>query len=211
MTTHSFYTLATPTLFYLTVMLILLFLPSYAYGTDLGNGQKTGSVIREDLAYLKRTVWTDARSVAAAPLEIGRVRGISLRHVLIGAIVAGSIGGLIALDKDIRDGVRGIDNDDADILQNVAGGLSLASLGVLYGAGLWNDEEQWRRRALTGVESLLVSFGLATLAKVSFGRMRPDAGKGEDAWFEGGRSFVSDVTTYSFASAEAVSATFNHA
>jgi len=76
-------------------------------------------------------------------------------------------------DEDIRDGAKNIDDSAADTLQNTGEILSLASLAALYGAGVWKDEERWRHGALTGGESVLLSFGLAKLAKVSFGRERP--------------------------------------
>jgi hypothetical protein len=129
---------------------------------------------------------------------------------LCGIAVLGSIGGMIALDDDIRKEARHIDDRAASDLQNTSLAVSYASLATLYGAGLMTDDEHWRHGALTGAESVLVSFGLAKLAKVSFGRERPDAGKGAKAWFAGGRSFVSDVTTPAFAAAEAVSEAFDH-
>jgi membrane-associated phospholipid phosphatase len=87
----------------------------------------------------------------------------------------------------------------------VAGGVA-----ALYGVGLSIDNEQMRHTALSGIESTVVAWGVANLMKVAFGRERPDANKGPDAWFQGGRSFVSADTTPAFALAEAVAAGFDH-
>lgn len=194
----------------LSVLFVLLFLPVRAYSAHLAGGQRAAATLKGDATYIGRTVWADAKSLAWAPLEIRKVREITLRQVLIGALVAGGIGALIALDEDIRAGAKDIDNSTADALQSSGIALSWAGLVTLYGVGWWKDETQWRHEALTGAESALVSFGLVRLMKVSFGRERPDARKGATAWFEGGTSFVSDAATPPFALAEAMSGAFDH-
>lgn len=198
-------------LLYLIVLLVSLFLPSYSCGADLEGGQQAGASIKGELTYLGRTVWADAKSIARAPLEVGRVREITLRQALIGALVVGSIGGMIALDDDIRKGAKDMDRSAAAALQDTGTALSWAGLAALYGAGWWKDEPQWRHEAFTGAESVLVSFGLVKLTKVTFGRQRPDSGKGAKDWFSGGTSFISDAATPPFAMAEAVSESFDHA
>ncbi|MGH8008730.1 MAG: hypothetical protein ACREQ3_17210 [Candidatus Binatia bacterium] len=95
-------------------------------------------------------------------------------------------------------------------MQNIAGGLSLASMPLLYGVGVWKDEEQWWRGAVTAAESTLVAFGLAHVTKSITGRERPDAERGAHEWFNGANSFVSDVTMHTFATAEGVSAAVDH-
>ena len=193
------------------VPLVSFFLFSLAHGADVQGG-KAGALtaVKRDLAYTRRTVRADAQSLVRTPLEIGRVKEITPRQVLFGIAVLGSVGGMIALDDDIRKGARHIDDRAASDLQHAGLAVSFASLAALYGAGLMTDDEQWRHGALTGAESVLVSFGLAKLAKVSFGRERPDAGEGATDWFAGGRSFVSDVTTPAFAAAAAVSEACDH-
>ena len=197
-------------LFTTSVFILLFFFSPNVCSGDGKNDQPALALIQEDFTYVRSIGWADARSLAAAPLAVGKIKEITLRQVLIAAVVAGSIGGLIALDEDIRDGARDIDDSAASGLQNTGHALSLAGLAALYGAGLWKGDEQWRHGALTGGESIFLSFGLAKLAKVSFGRERPDAKEGAEAWFAGGRSFVSDLTTPAFAAAEAVSETFEH-
>jgi membrane-associated phospholipid phosphatase len=186
------------------VLLALFVMPVSTYG------QQVGAALKGDLSYLGYTVWEDAKTIARAPLEIDKVREVTPEQVLIGALVAGSIGGMIALDNQIREAATGIGDASALTLQNIGLGMVAGGLATLYGAALWTDNEQWRHAALTGTESTLVSLGLANPAKVAFGRERPDADKGPEAWFQGGRSFVSGDTTPAFAMAEAVAAAFDH-
>jgi len=174
------------------------------------DGQQLGATLKGDLSYLGHTVWEDARTIARAPLEIGKVRDITPEQVLIGALAVGTIGGMIAADWRIRQAAKAIDDDSALALQNAGLGLTAGGLAALYGAGLAKDNNQWRHAALTGAESALFSLGLAHLTKVTFGRERPDAKEGPEAWFQGGRSFVSADTAPAFAMAEAVSAAFDH-
>lgn len=183
-----------------TFLLLLLLAPAAAYGQD------RTSTWKSDLDYLRYTLWEDAKTVARPPLEISKVREVTPEQVLIGSLVVSSIGGKIALDSRIREGARDIDDSSVLTLQHIGVGVLAGSLVSLYGAGLWMDNEQWQHAALTGVESTLVSWGVANLAKLTFGRERPDAGKGPEAWFRGGDSFVSGDATPAFAMAEAVAA-----
>lgn len=173
-------------------------------------GQGLGANLKSDLSYLGYTFWEDAKTIARAPLEIGKVREATGEQLLVGALVVGSIGGMIALDWTIRERAKDIDDGSALSLQHAGLGLAAGGLTALYGAGLWTDNVRWRHAALTGLESTLVAWGFAHLAKVTFGRERPDAREGPDAWFQGGQSFPSGDTTPAFAMAEAVAAAFDH-
>jgi PAP2 superfamily len=174
------------------------------------SSQQVGATLTGDLGYLADTAWEDAKTLARAPLGIGKIREVTPEAVLVGALVVGSIGGMIALDDDIRERAKDIDDASALTLQQTGLGLLAGGLTALYGAGLWKENEEWRHRALAGVESTLVAWAFANLAKVVFGRERPDAQEGHEAWFQDGRSFVSGDTTPAFAMAEAVSAAFDH-
>jgi len=191
----------------LPVAMIVLFLLLSAPGVY---GQEIGAALWGDLNYLGLTLWDDAKTIALAPLEIGKVRDVTPEQLLIAALAVGSVGGMIALDSRIRDRARGIDDGAALALERAGFGLLGGGLAALYGAGLWMDDEQKRHAALTGLESTGVAWGVAGLIKVAFGRERPDSGKGPVAWFQGGRSFVSADTTPAFALAEAVAAGFDH-
>ncbi len=188
----------------LLLLVLRLFFPPSVFGQDIG------AALRGDLSYLERTVWEDAKTIALAPLEIGKIREVTPEQLLIAALIAGSIGGMIGLDGKIRNSAQGIDDGAARTLQNAGFGLLGGGLAALYGTGLWTDNEQTRHAALTGLESTGVAWGAANLAKVIFGRERPDSGKGPLAWFQGGKSFVSADATPAFAMAEAVAAGFDH-
>jgi hypothetical protein len=176
----------------------------------VARGQGVGAALKDDLSYLGFTFWEDAKAIARAPLQIGKVRDITTEQVLIGVGVVGSVGAMMFLDDPIRGGAKDIDDGSSLTIQRVGLGVLAGGVATLYGAGLWSENEQWRRAALTGAQSTLVSWVLANVAKVSFGRERPDAGEGPEAWFQGGRSFASADTTPAFAMAEAVAAAFDH-
>jgi membrane-associated phospholipid phosphatase len=172
--------------------------------------QELGANLRGDLGYLGHTVWEDTKTIARSPLEIGRIQDVTPEQLLIAALVVGSVGGMIALDRTIRERAKNIDDGAALALQYAGFSLVSGGLVALYGAGLSTDNELMRHAALSGLESTGVAWGVAQLMKVGFGRERPDANKGPYAWFQGGRSFVSADTTPAFALAEAVAAGFDH-
>jgi hypothetical protein len=173
-------------------------------------GEELGATLRDDLGYLGHTVWEDGKTIARAPLEIGRITDVTPEQLLIGALAVGSVGGMIALDRTIRERAKNVDDGSALALQYAGFSLVSGGLIALYGAGLSTDNEQMRHAALSGLESTVVAWGVAQLMKVGFGRERPDANKGPYAWFQGGRSFVSADTAPAFALAEAVAAGFDH-
>jgi membrane-associated phospholipid phosphatase len=192
------------TLLLVAVHLVLLLSPPRAGGEELG------ATLRDDLGYLGYTVWEDGKTIARAPLEIGRITDVTPEQLLIGALAGGSVGGMIALDRTIRERAKNVDDGSALALQYAGFSLVSGGLIALYGAGLSTDNEQMRHAALSGLESTVVAWGVAQLMKVGFGRERPDANKGPYAWFQGGRSFVSADTAPAFALAEAVAAGFDH-
>jgi hypothetical protein len=192
------------------LLLVFLLAPSSVCGQETAFGPLRGPSLWDDFRYLGNSVWEDAKAIALAPLEIGKVREVTTEQLLIGALVVGSVGGMIGLDGKIRDAAKGINDSSALTLQRAGFGLVGGGLLALYGTGWWTDEEQKRHAALTGLESTVVAFGIAELMKVTFGRERPDSGKGPLAWFQGGQSFISGDTTPAFALAEAVAAGFDH-
>ena len=189
---------------------VFLLAPSSVCGQETAFGPLRGRSLSDDFRYLGQTVWDDAKAIALAPLEIGKVREVTTEQLLIAALVVGSVGGMIGLDGQIRDAAKGINDSSALTLQRVGFGLVGGGLLALYGTGWWTDGEQKRHAALTGLESTVVAFGVAELMKVTFGRERPDSGKGPLAWFQGGQSFISGDTTPAFALAEAVAVGFDH-
>jgi membrane-associated phospholipid phosphatase len=192
------------------LLLVFLLAPSSVCGQETAFGPLRGPSLWDDLRYLGNTVWEDGKTIALAPLEIGKVREVTTEQLLLTALVVGSVGGMIGLDSKIRDAAKGIDDRSALTLQRVGFGLVGSGLVALYGTGWWTDDEQKRHAALTGLESTGVAYGVAQLMKVTFGRERPDSGKGPLAWFQGGQSFISADATPAFALAEAVAAGFDH-
>ena len=189
---------------------VLLLAPSSVCGQETAFGELRGPSLWDDLSYLGHTTWEDAKAIALAPLEIGKVREVTAEQLLLAALAVGTVGGMIGLDGKIRDAAKGIDDSSALTLQHAGFGMLGGALVALYGTGWWTDDEQKRHAALTGLESTGVSWAVANLMKVTFGRERPDSGKGPYAWFQGGRSFISGDATPAFALAEAVAAGFDH-
>ena len=193
-----------------TLLLVFLLAPSSVCGQETAFGPLRGSSLWDDFHYLGRTVWEDAKEIALAPLEIAKIREVTTEQLLIAALAVGSVGGMIGLDGKIRDAAKGINDSSALTLQRAGFGLVGGGLVALYGTGWWTDDEQKRHAALTGLESTVVAYGVAYLMKFTFGRERPDSGKGPLAWFQGGQSFISADTTPAFALAEAVAAGLEH-
>src|SRR5262245_56530727 len=73
-------------------MIVLLLLPPPGVG-----GQELGATLKGDLGYTGLTLWEDAKTIARAPLEIGKLSEVTPEHLLITALVLGSVGGMIAL------------------------------------------------------------------------------------------------------------------
>jgi hypothetical protein len=169
-----------------------------------------GSQLKDDVLWSVEAVWSDVKSIVIAPLHVARLKDVTLRQVLIAAGALAAIGVTIPLDQDIRNSAVGIGSKTARDIQTAATTASWVSLGALYAAGLWVGNDNWRRHALTGGESALVSAELVNLTKVAFGRERPNANKGAYRWWDGGQSFVSDAATPPFAIAEAVSDALDH-
>jgi membrane-associated phospholipid phosphatase len=192
------------------LLLVFLLAPSSACGQETAFGPLRGPSLWDDFRYLGYTIWEDAKEIALAPLEIGKVREVTSEQLLIAALVVGSVGGMIGLDGKIRDAAKGINDSSALTLERAGFGLLAGGLVALYGTRWWTDDEQKRHAALTGLESSVVAWGVAELMKVTFGRERPDSGKGPLAWFQGGQSFISADATPAFAVAEAVAAGFDH-
>ena len=105
------------------IYLVLLLFPPWA------NGQDLGATVWGDLSYLGLTLWDDAKTIALAPLEIGKVREVTPEQLLIATLVVGSVGGMIGLDsQDSRRGQRASIDGAALALGRVGFGL----LGVVW-------------------------------------------------------------------------------
>src|SRR5262249_38968307 len=126
------------------LLLVFLLAPSSVCGQETAFGPLRGPSLWDDFRYLGQTVWEDAKTIALAPLEIGKVREVTSEQLLIAALVFGSVGGMIGLDSKIRDAAKGIDDSSALTLQRAGFGLVGGGLVALYGTGWWTDDEQKR-------------------------------------------------------------------
>jgi len=132
----------------LRVAMIVLFLLLSAPGVF---GEELGAILKGDLGYSGLTLWEDAKTIARAPLEIGKLSEVTPQQLLVTALVLGSVGGMIALDRTIRDRAKGIDDGSALTLEYAGFGLLSGGMAALYGTGLWTDDEQMRNLCVTGL------------------------------------------------------------
>jgi len=102
--------------------------------------------------------------------------------------------------------------DEADTFSSDLGGssISLITYGLLYSAGLFQNNQHWRHQALTGLEAFAFSQLFTGLAKEIFGRRRPEEHQGRWEWFKGEDSFPSGHGSRAFALATILSDTFNN-
>jgi hypothetical protein len=98
-------------------------------------GQELGATLKGDLSYLGFTLWDDAKTIARAPLEIGKLSEVTPEQLLITALVLGSVGGMIALDRTIRDRAKGIDDGSALTLEYAGFGLLAGGMPFSMGPG----------------------------------------------------------------------------
>jgi membrane-associated phospholipid phosphatase len=156
-----------------------------------------GSQLTSDFKYVANNTAGDLIDVITAPLHLEQVPELlsSPKFYLVLGGAAALWGGSFALDQTMRSHLRSISSGDADALQNISYGSVAAATGLLYGYGLYKDDDRARQYALTGG----MGAGIATLLnlgiKAAFGRLRPSQSSSHTAFFSGGQSFVSgDVT-----------------
>ena len=87
----------------LALLLVSLLAPSSVCGQETALGPLRGPSLSDDFRYLAQTAWEDAKAIALAPLEIGKVREVTTEQLLIAALAVGSVGGMIGLDGKIRE------------------------------------------------------------------------------------------------------------
>lgn len=95
----------------------------------------------------------------------------------------------------MRSHLQGMRSSDADLLQDVSYGSVSAATALLYGYGLWNNDDRAREYALTAGEGAGIASLIDVGIKAGFGRLRPSQTGSHTEFFHGGQSFVSgDVT-----------------
>jgi len=153
--------------------------------------------LTSDFKYVANNTANDVIDVVTAPLHWEQVPELlsSPRFYLVLGGAGALWGGSFALDQTMRSYLRTMSSNDADALQNISYGSVAAATALLYGYGLYKDDDRAREYALTGG----MGAGVATLLnlgiKAAFGRLRPRQSSSHTAFFSGGQSFVSgDVT-----------------
>jgi len=188
-------------------VLLLLVASATASAQQAASLSRVGSEVTADFKYLSNNVFMDVEDVVTSPLYVtshdSALRSPKFYLVLAGA---GAIwGGSFALDQTMRSHLRSMSSGDADLLQNLSYGFVSAASALLYGNGLWNDDDRAREYALTAGEAA----GIASLVdigiKAGFGRLRPSQSSSHTAFFRGGQSFVSGDVTPMFSLAAGVS------
>lgn len=166
-----------------------------------------GSDVTSDFKYLANNVIMDGEDIATSPLYVAAPDSPfrSPKFYLVIAAAGAVFGGSFALDQTMRSHLRGMSSSDANLLQDVSYGSVCAATALLYGYGLWSNDDRAREYALTAGEGA----GIASLAdigiKAGFGRLRPSQTDSHRAFFHGGQSFVSGDVAPMFALAAGVS------
>src|SRR5215472_7141115 len=172
-----------------------------------------GTQVTSDLKYVANNTANDVIDVITAPLHLEKVPEVlsSPKFYLVLGGAGALWGGSFALDQTMRSHLRNMSSSDADALQNISYGSVAAATGLLYGYGLYKDDDRARQYALTAG----MGAGIATLLnlgiKAAFGRLRPSQSSSHTAFFSGGQSFVSGDVTPLFGLACGVSEYYHNA
>lgn len=166
-----------------------------------------GSEVTSDFKYLANNVLMDGEDIVTSPLYIASPDSPlrSPKFYLVLAGVGAVFGGSFALDQTMRSHLEGMSSSDADLLQNLSYGSVGAATALLYGYGLWKNDDRAREFALTAGEGAGVATLIDVAIKAGFGRLRPSQSGSHTAFFHGGQSFVSGDVTPLFALAAGVS------
>jgi membrane-associated phospholipid phosphatase len=186
------------------IVVLAASIPALAGGPDLFG--ELGS----DFKYTMNNGTEDALDIVSAPFHFrwDMLEQPQVYFTLLGAGAA--LGGAFALDPTLRSQIRSMSNSAANGLED-GGTYSLsAAAGLIYLSGLINNDAKAREDMITTGEGVAVA-SLVTLGfKYTFGRERPNAGRGAWAWFKGGESFVSGEATPAFALAAGISQHYNY-
>jgi membrane-associated phospholipid phosphatase len=194
---------------------VAVFLPALLFFVASGtaNAQQSPSIsglgndVTSDFKYLANNLIMDGEDVVTSPLYITSPDSPlrSAKFYLVVAAAGAVFGGSFALDQTMRSHLEGMSSGDADLLQNVSYGSVSAATALLYGSGLWNDDDRAREYALTAGEGAGIASLVDVGIKAGFGRLRPSQTGSHTAFFRGGQSFVSGDVTPMFALAAGVS------
>jgi hypothetical protein len=150
-------------------------------------GEHLSTLLADDGRYLFRSLYSDGVDPLKLPLRFKEVR---LTDVMIATVVLGTIPATIyGLDDPLRRNAKHIPDSTAGNLTTIGQGTTLGSVGLLYGWGLYGQNEAARHAVLTGAEGIGLSSLFTVGIKAAFGRQRPKTGEGPRAFFQGGQSF----------------------
>jgi membrane-associated phospholipid phosphatase len=166
--------------------------------------RRLGNELVYDFKWSVNNLVADGEDIVKSPLHVGDLLEDPTFYWTTLASGA-ALGAGFGLDEPARRAFREISSKDADHLERFGNAALWGSTAALYLYGFALDDRRAREYALTGALSTAVSEGITSLFKVTFGRDRPNAGKGHWKWFDGGASFVSSATTPVFALAATVS------
>jgi membrane-associated phospholipid phosphatase len=178
--------------------------PAPAPAAPVSTLTRVGKSLASDFRWSVNNLEADGEDIVKSPLHVGELlQNPAFYWTTLG--VGATLGTTYALDNSARAHFRHISHTDSQHLESWGNAALWGATGLLYGYGLAIDEPRAREYALTSLLATGVSGLLTSALKVSFGRMRPVNGKGHDAWFQGGSSFVSGATTPAFALAACLS------
>lgn len=186
------------------IVMLAVSIPGHAAGADLF------SDLGSDFKYTMNNGTQDAQDILTAPFHFNfdLLAQPKVYFTLLGAGAA--LGGAFALDSTMRAQIRGMPNGAANALED-AGTYSLsAAAGLIYLSGLVTNDDKARHDMITTGEGVAAATVIAVGFKYIFGRERPNSGKGVEAWFKGGQSFISGETTPAFALAAGVSQHYDY-
>jgi membrane-associated phospholipid phosphatase len=140
--------------------------------------EKQNSIIEDlkDLFFYR--LGRDARYIITSPKRLDKSCLISI------ITIGGLIGGLMAVDQDIRKYTRNHHNQDtndffSDYIDPLGDGrYGAAILGLFYLGGSFFQNDKAKETALMGIESMACAGALSSLGKLLIGRQRPKQNKG---------------------------------
>jgi membrane-associated phospholipid phosphatase len=169
--------------------------------------------LTSDFKYVVNNTANDVIDVVTAPLNLKQVPEVlsSPKFYIVLAGAGAVWGGSFALDQTMRSHLRSMSSSDADALQDSSYASVATATALLYGYGLYKDDDRARQYAITGG----MGAGVATLLnigiKAAFGRLRPSQSSSHTAFFDGGQSFVSGDVTPLFGFACGISEYYHNA
>jgi membrane-associated phospholipid phosphatase len=190
------------------VLLMLVFAQGSACAQAIPPTPNIHADLASDFKYLANNAEADAEDFVSAPLHIGHASEFlkDPRFYLVLGGAGAAFGGSFALDQTARAGLHNMSSGDANLLQDVSYGSVSAATALLYAYGLYQHDSRAREDAITAAEGAGLASLFVLAFKYGFGRLRPRQDHHDhDAFFHGGRSFISGDVAPMFALVTGVS------